>query len=47
MDVWEVPYSSCPGLDRGFLMDVGPEMVRDLGLCAEVKGTEAGMLEFT
>jgi hypothetical protein len=24
MDVWEVPVSSCPGLDRGPLMDVGP-----------------------
>src|SRR5262245_3278238 len=24
MDVWEVPYSSCPGLDRGSLMDAGP-----------------------
>src|SRR6516162_590651 len=25
MDVWEVPQSSCPGLDRGFLMDGGPK----------------------
>src|SRR5262249_22206088 len=25
MDVWEVPCSSCSGLDRGFLMDVGPK----------------------
>src|SRR5437588_6226797 len=24
MDVWEVPQSSCSGLDKGFLMDVGP-----------------------
>src|SRR4051794_5571545 len=24
MDVWEVPNSSCPGLDSGPLMDVGP-----------------------
>jgi hypothetical protein len=24
MDVWEVPPSSRSGLDRGFLMDVGP-----------------------
>ena len=28
MDVWEVPYSSCPGLDKGFLMDVGPEQAK-------------------
>jgi putative intracellular protease/amidase len=26
MDVWEVPYSSCSGLDIGLLMDVGPEL---------------------
>ena len=25
MDVWEVPRSSCSGLDRGLLMDVGPD----------------------
>src|SRR5262249_40411798 len=25
MDVWEVPQSSRSGLDRGFLMDVGPK----------------------
>src|SRR6266850_1426083 len=25
MDVWEVPCSSCSGLHRGFLMDVGPK----------------------
>ena len=25
MDVWEVPSSSRSGLDRGFLMDVGPK----------------------
>ena len=25
MDVWEVPCSSCSGLDKGFLMDVGPK----------------------
>ena len=25
MDVWEVPQSSRSGLDRGFLMDVGPQ----------------------
>jgi hypothetical protein len=25
MDVWEFPCSSCSGLDRGFLMDVGPK----------------------
>ena len=24
MDVWEVPCSSCSGLDKGFLMDVRP-----------------------
>ncbi len=24
MDVWEVPQSTRSGLDRGFLMDVGP-----------------------
>src|SRR5262249_12805310 len=27
MDVWEVPQSSRSGLDRGFLMDVGPKQV--------------------
>ena len=25
MDVWEVPYSSFSGLDRDFVMDVGPK----------------------
>src|SRR5262249_47374114 len=28
MDVWEVPNSSCPGLDSGPLMDVGPKHAR-------------------
>ena len=28
MDVWEVPQSSRSGLDRGFLMDVGPMLLR-------------------
>jgi hypothetical protein len=28
MDVWEVPRSSRSGLDRGFLMDVGPTRAR-------------------
>ncbi len=32
MDVWEVPVSSCPGLDRGPLMDVGPEYTGEFGL---------------
>jgi hypothetical protein len=27
MDVWEVPRSSRSGLDRGFLMDVGPTLL--------------------
>ena len=39
MDVWEVPQSSCPGLDRGFLMDVGLERAGDLGLRAQVEVT--------
>src|SRR5262249_35601017 len=34
MDVWEVPYSSCPGLDKDLLMDVGPERAGDLLLRA-------------
>jgi hypothetical protein len=25
MDAWDVPQSSRSGLDRGFLMDVGPK----------------------
>src|SRR6516164_5898178 len=41
MEVWEVPVSSCPGLDRGPLMDVGLQRARDLGLRAEVEKTEA------
>src|SRR5262249_17041309 len=28
MDFWEVPCSSCSGLDRGFLMDLGPKRTR-------------------
>src|SRR5262249_19408670 len=28
MDVWEVPCSSCPGLDRGSLMEVRPKHSR-------------------
>jgi hypothetical protein len=28
MDVWEVPQSSRSGLDRGFLMDIGPKRAR-------------------
>src|SRR5262245_17838477 len=47
MDVWEVPNSSCPGLDSGPLMDVGPEQARDLRLRAEVKWTEAGTIKLT
>jgi hypothetical protein len=39
--VWAVPCSSCSGLDRGPLMDVGPQHARDLGLRAEVDCTEA------
>src|SRR5262245_31213238 len=31
MDVWEVPRSSRSGLDRGFLMDVGPKRARSDG----------------
>src|SRR6516162_5358541 len=42
MDVWVVPCSSCSGLDRGFLMDVGPERAGDLGLRAEVDWTWIG-----
>jgi hypothetical protein len=30
MDVWEVPRSSRAGLDRGFLMDVGPTRAKVL-----------------
>ena len=36
MDVWEVPRSSRSGLDRGFLMDVGPTRARgEVGGLAE------------
>jgi hypothetical protein len=41
MDVWEVPVSSCPGLDGGPLMDVGPQRAEDFGLRAHVKKTDA------
>ena len=41
MDVWEVPVSSCPGLDRGPLRDVGPEQVAQIALRRSVEGTEA------
>src|SRR5215475_7597627 len=41
MDVWEVPYSSCPGLDKGFLMDGGPERAGEFGVGAQVDQTEA------
>ena len=30
MDVWEVPQSSRSGLDRGYLMEVGPRAGRRL-----------------
>ena len=33
MDVWEVPQSSRSGLDRGFLMDVGPMRMTWLSVC--------------
>jgi hypothetical protein len=42
MDVWEVPVSSCPGLDRGPLMDVGPKRAGELGFGAEVERTGEG-----
>ena len=32
MDVWEVPQSSRSGLDRGFLMDVGPKRATQLAV---------------
>jgi hypothetical protein len=41
MDVWEVPVSSCSGLDKGFLMDVGPTRAGHFGLGAFVDPTEA------
>src|SRR5262245_36261874 len=37
MDVWEVPCSSCSGLDRGFLMDVGPPRGEHFRLRAHVE----------
>ena len=41
MDVWEVPVSSCPGLDRGPLMDVGPQQIAQRVLRRSVDQTEA------
>ena len=41
MDVWVVPQSSCSGLDKGFLMDVGPQRADDFGLGALVEMTDA------
>src|SRR5262249_12256004 len=35
-------YSSCPGLDRGSLMDVGPEQVEQIALRPAGDHTEAG-----
>src|SRR6516225_4550125 len=40
MDVWEVPVSSCPGLDRGPLMDGGPVQVAHLSFVTSVVQTE-------
>jgi len=41
MDVWAVPYSSCPGLDKDVLMDVGPKRAGELSFGAEVEVTAA------
>src|SRR6516162_9492084 len=41
MDVWEVPVSSCPGLDRGPLMDVGPQQIPQIELRRSVEETGA------
>ena len=41
MDVWEVPCSSCSGLDRSFLIDVGPPRAGHFGLRAHVEATGA------
>src|SRR5262245_36809822 len=41
MDVWEVPVSSCPDLDRGPLMDVGPEQVAHLSFVTSLEVTHA------
>jgi hypothetical protein len=34
MNFWEVPRSSRSGLDRGFLIDVGPKLARPLSFVA-------------
>jgi hypothetical protein len=41
MDVWEVPQSSCSGLDKGFLMDVRPQQVAQMELGRSVDVTIA------
>jgi hypothetical protein len=47
MDVWEVPVSSCPGLDRGPLMDVGPEQLTQISLRPPVDGTNGTYFSVT
>ena len=44
MDVWEVPQSSCPGLDKGFLMEVRPQRTTSIVLSAVVNVTDASNL---
>ena len=39
MDVWEVPCSSCSGLDRSFLMDVAADARNELRESASVFAT--------
>ena len=41
MDVWEVPCSSCSGLDRDFLMDVAAEVRNELRESASAYVTDA------
>src|SRR5262249_40511194 len=46
MDVWEVPRSSRSGLDRGFLMDVGPKHTAGLSLCRRARSSARAGIPF-
>jgi hypothetical protein len=47
MDVWEVPNSSCPGLDSGPLMEVGPPRAHPLAEELEERMTNLLRLHVT
>jgi hypothetical protein len=46
MDVWEVQVASCPALDRGPILDVGPTQVEHLGVRAPVEQADETKIAF-